>query len=199
MAKLWELKYHEDTTEKHQITAEEIQFLKDLQKEMNTQDHVGQADPRYWTIKTYDKEYGKEMDDNDGICVCYESDCDTIWEGEVNFWNIDETVEAILQAIDKQGIELNEEEVEYIKNSYDESSLIEALEDADFEIMKWRTKSTCTGMFLTHKAAQEHLQRNDYHYSDDAHTYAMTAWRSSEEMLWKILQTVDFDKLGKGE
>ena len=50
-------------------------------------------------------------------------------------------------------------------------------------------------MFLTHEAAIEHLKRNDYHYSDKAHTYAQTAWRSQEEKLWNILQTVDFDKL----
>lgn len=48
MAKYWEhLKYHPDEVEKHKITQEEIKFLKDLQHEMNTQDNVGQADPRY--------------------------------------------------------------------------------------------------------------------------------------------------------
>ena len=38
--------YHEDTVEKHEITKEEILFLKELQKEMNTQDTVCQADPQ---------------------------------------------------------------------------------------------------------------------------------------------------------
>lgn len=44
-------------------------------------------------------------------------------------------------------------------------------------------------MFLTEKDAREHLEKNHYHYSDDAHTYCMCAWRSPVvEHLWKILQ-----------
>jgi hypothetical protein len=51
-------------------------------------------------------------------------------------------------------------------------------------------------MFLTQKAAEDHLRSNDYHYSDDAHTYAMTSWRNYETAkLWKILQEVDWNKL----
>lgn len=49
-------------------------------------------------------------------------------------------------------------------------------------------------MFLTQKEAEEHLRANDYHYSSDAHTYAMTAWRAPDvERLWKILQEVDWE------
>ena len=51
------------------------------------------------------------------------------------------------------------------------------------------------GFFLTHEAAIDHLKRNHYHYADNSHTYAHTAWRSREEPLWKILQEVDFSKL----
>ena len=41
MAKYHEnLKYHKDEVAKHKITSEEIQFLKDLQKELNTQGPV---------------------------------------------------------------------------------------------------------------------------------------------------------------
>ena len=54
------LQYHEDTTEKHVLTEKEIQFLLKLQKEMNTQDTVGNADPRFWVIKGTEKEYGIE-------------------------------------------------------------------------------------------------------------------------------------------
>ena len=44
-------------------------------------------------------------------------------------------------------------------------------------------------MFLTEKDAREHLEKNYYHYSDDAHTYCMCAWRSPVvERLWKILR-----------
>ena len=60
------LEYHEDTVEKHKITKEEIEFLKELQKEMNTQDTVSQADPRFWVIAGAKKEYvGEEYGEND--------------------------------------------------------------------------------------------------------------------------------------
>lgn len=50
-------------------------------------------------------------------------------------------------------------------------------------------------MFLTQKAAEEHLKSNYYHYSEDAHTYAMTSWRNPEtEKLWKILKEIDWGK-----
>ena len=45
------LQYHEDTTEKRDISQEDIEFLKRLQLDMNTQDTTGTADPRFWVIK----------------------------------------------------------------------------------------------------------------------------------------------------
>lgn len=45
------LKYHEDTKEKRNITKADIEFLKELQKERNTQDNCGTADVRTWVIK----------------------------------------------------------------------------------------------------------------------------------------------------
>lgn len=45
------LQYHEDTTEKRDISQEDIEFLKRLQLEMNTQDTTGTADPRLEGIR----------------------------------------------------------------------------------------------------------------------------------------------------
>ena len=55
------LKYHKDEIEKHQITKDEIEFLKNLQTELNTQDNVGQADPRFWVINSWRKPIGLPM------------------------------------------------------------------------------------------------------------------------------------------
>ena len=64
MAKYHEhLKYHEDTVEKKVLTKEDVEFLKDLQKELNTQDNVCQSDPRYWVIKGTEKVYHIEYAD----------------------------------------------------------------------------------------------------------------------------------------
>lgn len=48
-------------------------------------------------------------------------------------------------------------------------------------------------MFLTQIDAENHLRANHYHYSEDAHTYAMTAWRDPRmDKLIEILQEVEW-------
>ena len=64
MAKFWDnLKYHEDTVEKEKLTKEDITFLKDLQKELNTEDTVGTASPRFWVIKQPERIYHVDKDE----------------------------------------------------------------------------------------------------------------------------------------
>lgn len=46
--KLFEHKRHPNTTDKHKINKSEIEFLIDLQKELNTQTDDGNAQPVYW-------------------------------------------------------------------------------------------------------------------------------------------------------
>ncbi len=56
------------------------------------------------------------------------------------------------------------------------------MEDIEYELEKvelnheWEEK----GMFLTETDAKEHLRRNYYHYSKDAHTYVKHSWRAPE-------------------
>ena len=57
------LHYHEDTTEKRDISREDIEFLKSLQLEMNTQDTTGTADPRFWVIKGSERVIDNENPD----------------------------------------------------------------------------------------------------------------------------------------
>ena len=199
MAKFWEnLKRHEDNVEKHKITNEEIQFLKNIQHEMNTQDNVGQADPRYWVIRNYKKVYGKELNNPDGISIYDPNSCNTIIQIDYEFFNTDGVIEEILKELEKDEYELSEDEIDNIKTAYDMESLVERLEEIEsyeFHITEYEEIPEDSGMFLTHEAAIDHLERNHYHYAENVHTYAKTAWRSKEEKLWEILQTVDFDKL----
>lgn len=67
MAKYHEnLKYHKDTVKKRALREDDVQFLLKLQKEMNTQDTLYQADPRFWVIQGRKKEYGIEDGYEDG-------------------------------------------------------------------------------------------------------------------------------------
>lgn len=66
MAKYWEnLKYHEDTVVKERISNEDIKFLRELQKEINTEDNGGTANPRYWVIRQPERIYHVDKDDAD--------------------------------------------------------------------------------------------------------------------------------------
>lgn len=50
-------------------------------------------------------------------------------------------------------------------------------------------------LFLTKRACQDHIDKNDYHY-DHPHTYAMTAWRSPEfEKFIKLFKSANLDKI----
>lgn len=197
MAKYWEhLEYHEDTVEKHKITEDEIRFLKELQKEMNTQDSCGQADPRYWVIRDFDKVYGEKLNNPDGLTVYNSDDGNEVCEIEYRMFGSSKMADEILKELEEQEYELSDNDKQTICDAYDLDSLIEALEELDFSVMQYEIVPKYFGMFLTQKAAEEHLRANYYHYSGNATTYAMTAWRSKEaDMLYKILHSVDFEQL----
>lgn len=202
---------YEDKYEKHPITKSEIEFLKNLQTEMNTQDHVGQADPRFWVIKGTRKKYG--------IADGYEDGTHLIYNAEV----VAEILEEAVDYIKENFLEelMQEWEVLTIRMSNgaffpqaivkwqngkekaltDLTDLVEWLEGMgydDFETANYTVEEIIYQdlLFLTLKEAQLHLKQNYYHYSKDAHPYAMTAWRSPEvEKLYGILHKVDFDDL----
>lgn len=213
MAKYHEnLKYHEDDIEKHRITDEEISFLKELQKEMNTQDNVSQANPRFWVIKGTEKLYNVE--DEDGFELYDKDDCETVAD------NMKEILEFIKNDLledicSDSGVEykLSLQEgifndsilVQWLEDEYEEEEELETQEDVanwikkfgydEYEVITYKIipKIYENTMFLTQEDAENHLKSNDYHYSDDAHTYAMTAWRSPRvEKLVGILQKVDW-------
>ena len=167
---------------------------------MNTQDTAGQADPRYWTIRDYEKIYGDNLNNPDGISI-YDCDaCDIILEIDYQLFDIDTAIKEILDYFKNNEYELDKNTINDIKSVHDMSSLesvLKNISEYEFSIMEYEKVPVDHGIFLTHEAAIQHLKNNEYHYSEDAHTYANTAWRSSEEKLWTILQTVDFDKLLK--
>ena len=188
------LKKHADTVKKHKITLEELQFLKRIQKEMNTQDTVGQANPRYWVIRDYEKIYGDNLNNPDGFCIYDEDDWETIYETE--YKDMHKTKKEVIKALKNSGCYISEDDIAAIRKCDYESELKEVLEDIDsLRVSQFEIIPVDKGMFLTHTAAIKHLKMNDYHYSDNAHTYAHTAWRSDEEKLWDILSSVDFDSL----
>lgn len=210
-----DLQYHEDTTEKHALTEGEIRFLLALQKEMDTQDHLSQADPRFWVIKGMEKVYGVEDGFEDGADLIYGDGLDVVAVDEKsaaeyieeNLLDKINEADGIQRRIefsdaciyDRIRISWQDEGIEE-EEFYDMGEIAEWLRDRgyDYRTANYRVVSKIypNTMFLTQKAAEEHLRTNDYHYSEDAHTYAMTSWRNPETaMLWKILQEADWNQL----
>lgn len=205
------LKYHEDETPKRDLTQEDIRFLLELQHEMNTQDTTGTADPRFWVIKGSETCRDNVDPDEYGL-LCDGSEVARTTKETIKYLNEnilshcgdpekrDCTIEPehmlgisdfILKYKDFDG----EEDYNYLTRE----GLNEFLSEngySEVEVIGISVRPVIypNTMFLTEKAAREHLQRNDYHYSDDAHTYCMCAWRAPDvERLWNILREIRWD------
>lgn len=200
------LQYHPDTVEIHKITDKEIKFLSDLQHELNTQDHVGQADPRFWVIMGKEKCIVPEGYE-DGVTLIDNEAVEEVAD------NIDDAIVFFNKEFEENGDAwvISKEYDGYYVTSKEDNDYEECLADLDdlktwlnehnygrytFTCYAYRDKIYENTMFLTEKAAAEHLKANHYHYDEYAHTYAMTAWRSPEvEDIIKILQSVDFSAI----
>ncbi len=219
MAQLHELKTHEDSfPDKRKITKEEVEFLKQLQKRLNTQDNLGQADPKYWVIRDYDKIYGKDLNNSNGFCIIDTYTCEPIIDSdEINDirGNLDVIIEKVRETLsesEREGFIIDDEYGDFnpqkwkenvVDVSYNLESFIENLnayvgeENGEaFTLLESQEYPRDSNCFLSNEEAQNFLKRNDHHFSDKAHTYAETAWRNPEmEKLVKILHEVDFDLL----
>lgn len=210
MAKYWEhLKYHEDTVAKEKLSNDDIKFLKELQKEINTEDNVGTANPRYWVIRQPERIY--HLDEDEADYYVFIDECDKY---ELTLEDLKDKLEFLcddnLKSVEvKDGVLTFEyfdewlEEVEEYKVDYDnyytdgKDKILELLE-SDVSVAYYKevdaTVDNC--MFLTQIDAENHLRANDYHYHEKARTYCMCGWRSPRfERLIKILSKTDFDSM----
>lgn len=200
MARFQETHDREDTTVRRPITADDLAFLHNLQTVLNTQDTMGNADPRFWVIaQTEERPCGR----NDGEKT-------VLMDNEGHIY---ETLDAVAEYVNNLGMDHEAKIMSGRLNIYDEygnseyaygsvAELAEyGLDEEPFEglhITYLRSEKVIQKdtLFLTHAACEEHLRKYGYNYGDDAHAYAMTAIRSPEfEKLITILQTVDFDIL----
>lgn len=210
MAKYWEnLKYHEDAVVKEKLSNDDIKFLKELQKELNTEDNVGTANPRYWVIRQPERIY--HLDEDEADYYVFIDECDKY---ELTLEDLKDKLEFLcddnLKSVEvKDGVLTFEyfdewlEEVEEYKVDYDnyytdgKDKILELLE-SDVSVAYYKevdaTVDNC--MFLTQIDAENHLRANDYHYHEKARTYCMCGWRSPRfERLINILSKTDFDSI----
>lgn len=201
MAKFQTREYHPDVTEKHVLTTEDVLFLAELQKELNTQPNMGNADPLYWGI-AQTKETPTSSDFASGTVV------------------VDSDGSVVARSLEQFAGYLNENDVPGVEKctyfnksctihftdgesegAYDIDGLVEILKAYDVEGFETRyvleeTEIVRDEIFLTHKDCEEHLKSYGYNYRPEARAYAMTAIRSPRyERLLKLIRTVDWTKL----
>jgi hypothetical protein len=212
MAKYWEhLKYHEDTVVKEKLSNDDIKFLKELQKELNTEDNVGTASPRYWVIRQPERIYHVDRDEAD-YYVFLDDDYQELTLEELKNY-LEDVYDDNLKSVDiKDGVltfeyldEFSEEIEKYTIDFYNSSldsgysvdKVLELLE-SDVSVAYYKevdaTVDNC--MFLTQIDAENHLRANDYHYHEKARTYCMHGWRNPRfERLINILSKTDFESM----
>lgn len=170
---------------------DDVQFLKELQNELNTQDHDVQASPRYWTVGDY------------RMVWCPEGNQDTYHVGLPNrdyYDDLDELLKEIKEDIEESDEYSNEAKEEFYEIECDSTAMdwLQEYYDEDAYLIPVREEHIIhhNTMFLTKAEAKRHIELNRYHYSPKAHTYAMTAWRAPKvERLLKILETFDWDSI----
>ena len=162
------------------MTKEELEFLKDLQRELKEQDTDGQSAPHFWGIIEDEKQvvpdgFGDCIEVIDGTCEDAES------------FTSEEYLNEPWETVDKDDIY---EVINFANRFLERNAEI-------FEIKKTIQISDRTGCFLTKRAAKKHIELNGYHYNNPK-TYAMTAWRNPEfEKFMDIFENLDLTELEK--
>lgn len=206
---------HEDEyPNKRLITKKEIDFLKQLQFNMNTQDHVCQADPRYWVIRDYDVIYGKDIYKCNGREIFFNND--TLVEDKEIGYDLDKLFELIKKRLIERDY-ISEEEA---NNQFTEEVITRILDyscdcyelidnineeilgssyftnyDELLEICEYYLYPKDYSIFFSHQEAKDYLESHEYNFTKHAHTYALTTESSDINKLFKILHEVDFDSL----
>ena len=179
---------------------EDIKFLKELQHEMLTQDHVCQANPRFWVVMQEVKDYWVN-DGADGIFINSHNDGETVFEGsieELTEW-IKKLDNVFYCNFNVCYVEFKYGEEEYtIGDTSDLQSFLDEYDENNYSVGEYRIREEIipNTMFLTLRECKEHIKANSYHYNKSVHSYAMTAWRSPQvQRLYEILEKTDWEKL----
>lgn len=185
------------------INSNDIKFLKELSTELNTQDYGFQAQPAFWTIGDYgwiqasdgcgDRQTIYAFDINEDHALTYlemaKDLVDLYYEYDIDDWDLSEyNKDRFVNIMEdmKNGVSVGQ-------YNYDNILTILDLLDIDYSEHE-ETKNhyiVPNTFFLTKREAENHLQENKHHYTDEVHPYLMTAWRSPEfEKLLGILRRI---------
>lgn len=171
-----------------------IQFLEKLQTELNTQPNDGNANPLFWVVAQNEWK------------SCWEEQAQEVWycdnDGSERAKTLEEFKTVLIEDsyYDSEGnfigdLKKWEDRADFgLDNVDDFDDFPSEIKGEYYEVpMREEHVIIQDTFFLTKRECQEHIERNQYHYNDTVHTYAMTAWRSPQyEQLINILKTEHF-------
>ncbi len=194
------------------INNDDIDFLRNLGAEMNTQEHDSQADPRFWVIREYRE--------------------DAVWEEQASEYAVTHDGESVdlAEAIKEQYEETALSNYRYNDFSAfmpqrfgfyayvrdedgkldvrievnDSSAAAEWLcsEDESYDLVPIDKVAHIVHntFFITKAEAKRYIEHQRHNLAIKPHTYGMTALRSREvSRLWEILQNVDWERVKRAE
>lgn len=153
-----------------EVSEEMYARLIELANEMTTQDPRGTRMPHLFQIRDWKKVYDIELngdihvylDRGDGIEI--------------------ETVDQLIDYLEGCEIKFDESEIRDMWENDSDFGLPDWIDDnaPDLTQHSYSLIPEYTNSFLTAKAAQEHLDKNYYHYHHKADVYLNHSWRNSE-------------------
>lgn len=174
------------------VTKKDIEFLKNLQHEMLTQETDYEAPSRYWVVAQHERNYGCAADCSYGSSMFDPSAAELVGD------TVDEVKKHVSGYYDFEFDEEDEEVSEIIDLEDLAKYLNKNLEDGfyvSYYSLNHSVQQEGT-FFLTKRECQEHIKYNRHHYNETVHTYANTIFRSPQvEKLYEILENVDFSTL----
>jgi predicted transcriptional regulator len=157
-----------------EVSDEMYDKLIELATEMTTQDPRATRMPHMFQIRDWKKVYDAELNGDVRIFLDRGNNIEI------------ETVEQLIDYLNDYEIEFSEDEVREMWDNRAECSWQSDIKDwleervSDLEEYSYSLVPEYSNCFLTAKAAQEHLDKNYYHYHKDADVYLNHAWRNPE-------------------
>jgi hypothetical protein len=149
-----------------EVSDEVYAKLIELANEMTTQDPRGTRMPHLFQIRDWKKVYDWNMNGDTHIWV-------NDYETEI------ETIEEFKEYLEENGFEVPENLEELWEDHWEMEDLLEE-KNIELKQCSYSLEPVYINSFLTAKAAQEHLDKNYYHYHKNADVYLNHAWRNPE-------------------
>lgn len=173
----------------------DIEFLKDLQKELKEQDNDCQAEPRFWVIKDY--KWVPAVEGCGERETLYNSDGDSYRSVEDFIGDYLIESDAIEDLYYKHGrnviadfmlVDSLREAIEFIESHFNDKESWAVVEEEEVDYIVENT------FFITKAEAQQYLENNRHNLTSKAHTYGMSALRAPKvQRLWSILENLNWD------